>query len=566
MTDINGNPVHPVVDSQSGLGRIINLYKAVKASLPYTPGEIVAAGGEMVWDLIKFMLTVLFVSALVGAVIEGLPSGGAGAVSGAVGGMAAAMDALNKLGLGFLVVGATTALVKAGEQWFAGAKEAWYCDGSDTSIDAAGRKLAKGTGILVGFLVTMMVGYVLSNGLSSFLKGLDSSPMRMAEGPGTTMPVESAVEDTVIEQQGKVPSGGPCFTAGTRVYAISRGHIRAVPIETVSLGALVVSRDANTGEAISANSKQESVDSEQREFQSLFARRDPSDRVGKVGIYNIKAVDGENVDLKTWRVLELEMATPDGGKTEIKLLRPLWWVKQAGVTTGKSLAINMPQMHLSGTAKVLSERLVPSNAVLGDGAVTGTFKHSDDVLDLHLAGEPGTIGVTGPHLFRSADRNDWVPASALHIGEHVVTRRGTTTVVAVEHRSTRAPVYNLEVHGSHTYFVGTVGGGVWVHNDYVVPEGGPYYRGGADITNVRPNVDVKVSNGLVQPTHGMSLENTPQGLDRFGGAYKVEMIPDELRIIQRGNRATHYEIVPKEPMPLEKFEELLKQVKLSSPG
>jgi hypothetical protein len=49
---------------------------------------------------------------------------------------------------------------------------------------------------------------------------------------------------------------------------------------------------------------------------------------------------------------------------------------------------------------------------------------------------------------------------------------------------------------------------------------------------------------------------------KFGGAYRVKEIPDELQIIQRGKDLSHYEIVPKNPMPLEKFVELLKKVKL----
>jgi RHS repeat-associated protein len=86
------------------------------------------------------------------------------------------------------------------------------------------------------------------------------------------------------------------------------------------------------------------------------------------------------------------------------------------------------------------------------------------------------------------------------------------------------------------------------------------YRGGSKI-EVR-DIDVKIKDGLVQSTRGPSLNLDPAKVEKFGGAYRVESIPDELQIIQRGVNASHYEIVPKNPMPLERFIELVKQVKL----
>jgi hypothetical protein len=88
------------------------------------------------------------------------------------------------------------------------------------------------------------------------------------------------------------------------------------------------------------------------------------------------------------------------------------------------------------------------------------------------------------------------------------------------------------------------------------------YRGGAGLT-VRPG-DVKVDRqtGLIQTTHGLSLDTDPAGLSRFGGARKVLSIPDELHIAQRGQRETHFEIVPKEPMTLDRFQELVSQIVL----
>jgi hypothetical protein len=43
---------------------------------------------------------------------------------------------------------------------------------------------------------------------------------------------------------------------------------------------------------------------------------------------------------------------------------------------------------------------------------------------------------------------------------------------------------------------------------------------------------------------------------------RVKSIPDELEIVQQGKRPGHHELRPKVEMPVERFDELLKQVVL----
>ena len=86
------------------------------------------------------------------------------------------------------------------------------------------------------------------------------------------------------------------------------------------------------------------------------------------------------------------------------------------------------------------------------------------------------------------------------------------------------------------------------------------FRGGSSL--VVRTIDVKVQGGCVQPARGVSLQIDPAGLDKFGGAYRIESVPSELRVIQRGKNLGHFEIVPREPMPIKRFQELLDQVKL----
>lgn len=87
------------------------------------------------------------------------------------------------------------------------------------------------------------------------------------------------------------------------------------------------------------------------------------------------------------------------------------------------------------------------------------------------------------------------------------------------------------------------------------------YRGGKNL-EVKPG-EVKVGyDGLVQTTHGLSLETDASSLTRFGSVNRVKSIPDELQIIQRGKRDTHFEIVPRQPMTVERFQELVREIVL----
>lgn len=90
------------------------------------------------------------------------------------------------------------------------------------------------------------------------------------------------------------------------------------------------------------------------------------------------------------------------------------------------------------------------------------------------------------------------------------------------------------------------------------------FRGGADLAP-RLGIDVVIdrANGLLRTDRGVSLFDDPAGVARFGGAFQVKSIPDALKIEQRGRDPGHYELMPAEPMTLERYLELLEQVVLS---
>ena len=77
-----------------------------------------------------------------------------------------------------------------------------------------------------------------------------------------------------------------------------------------------------------------------------------------------------------------------------------------------------------------------------------------------------TITTTSEHPFYVKGRG-FVRADSLGIGTHIVTRAGpgaTVTATRIMTRVAGYTVYNLTLDGDHTYFVGKMAGGVWVHN------------------------------------------------------------------------------------------------------
>jgi len=78
------------------------------------------------------------------------------------------------------------------------------------------------------------------------------------------------------------------------------------------------------------------------------------------------------------------------------------------------------------------------------------------------SGEAETIGTTSNHPFWAEDRQEFLQAGSLEIGERLQTLSGDVKVVQQKlPRPGPQPVFNLEVHDEHVYFVGE--DGVLVH-------------------------------------------------------------------------------------------------------
>ena len=59
----------------------------------------------------------------------------------------------------------------------------------------------------------------------------------------------------------------------------------------------------------------------------------------------------------------------------------------------------------------------------------------------------------------------------------------------------------------------------------------------------------------------MNTDPADPFVQKYGGPHKITSIPDDLQIVRRGKvPGTHLEIVPKQPMTLQRFRELLGKI------
>ena len=163
------------------------------------------------------------------------------------------------------------------------------------------------------------------------------------------------------------------------------------------------------------------------------------------------------IEPQSWRLVRLQIAKPDGGSIEISLLRPRWWLAAHAIESikqyarfqsqhpfiaepfsypqddktaieeylvGRTINLDLPEMGASGSARVTSIDSCPSlESADGDvdrHVVTGSFRHSaGNVIDLQIEGEADSIGVTENHPFWSENRQAFVAAGSLRVGENL---------------------------------------------------------------------------------------------------------------------------------------------------
>jgi VCBS repeat-containing protein len=177
----------------------------------------------------------------------------------------------------------------------------------------------------------------------------------------------------------------------------------------------------------------------------------------------------DEIDPATWRKMSLRMEKSDGSLLDIDLLRPARWLKTNGVAVGSTIHLDLPEIGAAGPAEVLSVAPCPEVAPRPSPRcqiVTGKFSHSSgEILDVHVEELEGPIGTTANHPFWSEDRQDFVEAGRLEIGERLRTHTGDDLRVSgLLPRPGPELVHNLEVGVEHVYHVSPCG--VLVHNAY----------------------------------------------------------------------------------------------------
>jgi hypothetical protein len=125
------------------------------------------------------------------------------------------------------------------------------------------------------------------------------------------------------------------------------------------------------------------------------------------------------------------------------------------IALGATVALKLSELNTSGVATVTGIADAPRLKPGARCPVTGLMRRvSRDVLRLLLVGG-AVLEVTSQHPLFSADRNDWVRAGELEVGEKLETRMGVVSVAQIEgSRKGDIEVFNLEVAREHRYFAG----------------------------------------------------------------------------------------------------------------
>lgn len=234
--------------------------------------------------------------------------------------------------------------------------------------------------------------------------------------------------------------------------------------------------------------------------RTLTTRRIDQIRPGMRVLADNPELYGQNVperviDPKTTRLVTLHQVKPDGNELTVHTLisidtlaaqaLEIWgdgkrkpehrpWIGNAAdvilkeALLGQSLDLSLPEMGAEGPAEIIAIAPCPqieSANEPGRRLVTSVFRHtSNEVVDLEIQGRDTPIGTTSNHPFWSVDREGFVPAGDLRIGERL--KRADELYTQVTHVSPRrgppTSVYNLEVDGQHVYHVGL--DGLLVHN------------------------------------------------------------------------------------------------------
>jgi RHS repeat-associated protein len=161
--------------------------------------------------------------------------------------------------------------------------------------------------------------------------------------------------------------------------------------------------------------------------------------------------------------LELERNDASGEIVVVHTLIDRDWLEASHASVGRWVWFAIEEMGVAGPAQITEIEPCPELEEGPGRLVLTTFQtRNRGYLQVSLQGEETPLEVTGNHAFYSLDREDWVPANRLSVGEKLQTETGFTFVTGVEAVDTEEPFFNIEVDDNHNYYVTETG--VLTHN------------------------------------------------------------------------------------------------------
>ncbi|MGH1339688.1 MAG: RHS repeat-associated core domain-containing protein [Aureispira sp.] len=280
-------------------------------------------------------------------------------------------------------------------------------------------------------------GTAIAADVGTSLSGIALTSSKTVTKLVTSPNVQRSVAAQVVKKAG-------CFVSGTIVITADS----SVVIDSVQLGQLV---------AVSLTHSENPLDFD------LLASTELLEKLRRTPI-----IEGE------WKKLRLELSKANSDRTLIELLRPNSWIEENLRKSDSTVYVSLPEMGSVGDAKVLSIdscSIQVYNPCSSLRPVTGKFIHlSNMVWELTFKGMQEPLGVTSNHPIWSNDRERWVDAGALEIGEWVTTQLGTTQLLSKQYLEGEHKVYNIEIHDAHNYFVSQQE--ILVHNTGPICPGG----------------------------------------------------------------------------------------------
>jgi RHS repeat-associated protein len=169
----------------------------------------------------------------------------------------------------------------------------------------------------------------------------------------------------------------------------------------------------------------------------------------------------------SWSVITAQLTSLSGQISTVQLLRSREWVEFHDMRPGVYRWLELEDTDVGGWADILDVRSAGGDPG-GEGCIVLlTVRHvSAQLVVLRVDGDATALEVTPGHHVRSVSRG-WVEAGDLEVGEELATETGSARLVSIARVSGGREVFNLEVAGSHSYFVGDIG--VWVHNTCPTP-------------------------------------------------------------------------------------------------